>query len=269
MADIEKQAAFLVSIFDQPNDITPRLIFADWLDEQGEYDWAELIRFECTADLTIEENQLRQKQIVRDFYKIDWQPEVFQIENSTQSAVDLSRDYSKRRFGFFETNVIAASVDQLSNEEEFFRYAVLKRPEWFGANTLLISNGQIFDALVFDTILRSKVTRRVNSLVISGKECAVPNTNEIEQSEISLAMDFRVTPILSLQGLEALTRHRFASRLISLDVTNNDLGNDALRLIARSPMLEHLKNLSLTYGNRFRGRVFQEIYERFGNGVVS
>ena len=39
--------AFMQAILDAPDDDTPRLIFADWLDEHGEAERAEFIRVQC------------------------------------------------------------------------------------------------------------------------------------------------------------------------------------------------------------------------------
>lgn len=40
-------AEFLATILDRPDDDGPRLVFADWLEEQGEAERAELIRVQC------------------------------------------------------------------------------------------------------------------------------------------------------------------------------------------------------------------------------
>jgi uncharacterized protein (TIGR02996 family) len=40
--------AFLQSIVETPDDDTPRLIYADWLDDQGDADRAEFIRLQCS-----------------------------------------------------------------------------------------------------------------------------------------------------------------------------------------------------------------------------
>lgn len=45
MTDIEQ--AFLQAIRHQPDDNTPRLLYADWLDEQGRGDRAEFVRIQC------------------------------------------------------------------------------------------------------------------------------------------------------------------------------------------------------------------------------
>src|SRR6478735_4473332 len=44
MIDRETQSNFLQTILEQPDDDSPRLIYADWLDEEGDADRAEFIR---------------------------------------------------------------------------------------------------------------------------------------------------------------------------------------------------------------------------------
>ena len=39
--------AFLQAILETPDDDTPRLIYADWLDEHGDVARAEFIRLQC------------------------------------------------------------------------------------------------------------------------------------------------------------------------------------------------------------------------------
>src|SRR5215212_5071916 len=38
---------FLQAILETPDDDTPRLVYADWLDDHGEHEWAEFIRISC------------------------------------------------------------------------------------------------------------------------------------------------------------------------------------------------------------------------------
>jgi uncharacterized protein (TIGR02996 family) len=44
------EEAFWQAILDEPDDDTPRLVYADWLDEQGQADRAELIRVQCELE---------------------------------------------------------------------------------------------------------------------------------------------------------------------------------------------------------------------------
>src|SRR5437773_1150439 len=41
------EKAFLSDAAEHPEDDAPRLVYADWLDEQGRSDYAELIRVQC------------------------------------------------------------------------------------------------------------------------------------------------------------------------------------------------------------------------------
>ena len=42
--------AFLAAIIEAPDDDTPRLVFADWLDDHGEADRAEFVRVQCRLE---------------------------------------------------------------------------------------------------------------------------------------------------------------------------------------------------------------------------
>src|SRR5947209_2410601 len=41
--------SFLCALREDPDDMGQRLVFADWLEDQGDADWAELIRLQCAA----------------------------------------------------------------------------------------------------------------------------------------------------------------------------------------------------------------------------
>jgi len=75
-------------------------------------------------------------------------------------------------------------------------------------------------------------------------------------------------PKITTSGVEALARHRGVRRLTAIDLRNNDLDNDAARALVKSPYLDNLKRLQLLEGNRLRGRVWQQVIERFGEDVV-
>src|SRR5262245_47923625 len=44
------ESRFIVAMAADPDDDTPRLVFADWLDEHGQHDRAEFIRLQCRPD---------------------------------------------------------------------------------------------------------------------------------------------------------------------------------------------------------------------------
>jgi uncharacterized protein (TIGR02996 family) len=56
----ELRATFLEAIAAVPDEDGPRLVFADWLEEQGESNYAEFIRLQCRlAGISLEDSQRR------------------------------------------------------------------------------------------------------------------------------------------------------------------------------------------------------------------
>ena len=51
--------AFLQAVLADPEDDAPRLIYADWLDEQGEGERAEFIRVQCALARMDEDDERR------------------------------------------------------------------------------------------------------------------------------------------------------------------------------------------------------------------
>jgi uncharacterized protein (TIGR02996 family) len=45
---VGERAAFVRAICEEPDEDGPRLVYADWLEEHGEGDWAQFIRLACT-----------------------------------------------------------------------------------------------------------------------------------------------------------------------------------------------------------------------------
>ena len=54
---LSQHEAFLRAIFDAPEDDTPRLVYADFLEEHGDADKAAYIRYECEAEQADEARQ--------------------------------------------------------------------------------------------------------------------------------------------------------------------------------------------------------------------
>ena len=53
------ETPFLEAIADRPYDDAPRLVFADWLDERGDTEWAEFIRVQCELAQMPQDNPRR------------------------------------------------------------------------------------------------------------------------------------------------------------------------------------------------------------------
>ncbi len=242
---LAERESFLRAIFDTPGDTTPRLVYADWLEEHNEETTANLIRSWC---------------IDAKFHLVEaCQREGRSLASMTSLALAKS------------TTTIAVSVDELLDEPAFRERSVLHHPEWFGATRLKVIEGLIFNSKVFDTIRNSPATRRISSLSLAGIEHVVTRpevAEEIEGFPDQAGYEFTIKSTIGTGGVELLARHKLARRLVELDLTNNGLGNDAARALATSPYLEGLTSLAVGDGNRIRGKVWQLLVARFGQDVL-
>jgi hypothetical protein len=111
-------------------------------------------------------------------------------------------------------------------------------------------------------LFRLAAFARVTELDLVGEEVADPS---------DLGSDFTtytLSPVITSAAVVALAQHRGLRRIERLDLRGNDLDNDAARALVNSPYLDNLKRLRLLEGNRFRGKVWQQVIERFGEDVV-
>jgi hypothetical protein len=116
--------------------------------------------------------------------------------------------------------------------------------------------------------------RQVTEWDLSGHRAEVPPAEtERLREQIDVFPDpdspwIRLRPAITSGAVDGLVRHRGAVRITTLDLRNNNLDNDAARALVKSPYLDNLKTLRLLDGNRLRGKVWQQVIERFGEDVV-
>jgi uncharacterized protein (TIGR02996 family) len=227
---LSQHEAFLRAIFDAPDDDTPRLVYADFLEENGEPERAALIRAQC--------------ELAR--------------QRSVESGAPPLREFPR---GFRTPwKTVALLKDQLANALSFRRHTVAECPECFAVEGLKLCGGRINSAELFDVIFSLSAFARVSELNLEGQL--------VEHEDAPDVISYSVEPTVTTAGVVALARHRGMRRMTSLILTNNDLDNDAARALVRSPYLDNLKTLRLLDGNRLRGRVWQQVIERFGEDVV-
>jgi len=244
MDDLDQREAFLLAIFTNPDDDLPRLVFADWLDENGEAAWAELIRVQCMCARTSP-------------------ADLSDLERLTLRQVQTHNGVGVASRGFLKTDVLHCPTDLLADPVEFRRRAILQNPEWYGCVELKAEGRMIASSKPINTILNSPVTQRVTKLDLSGALIEV----EREGGD-GLLSEFEYHPIVSFQAVEALVSARECRRFTHLDLRNNDLDNDAARAILRSNYLTRLESLQLGWG-QLRGRTWNALREKFGEEVVS
>lgn len=251
---------FLRAIFADPDNDLPRLVFADYLEERGDGAWAEFIRVQCEYA----------RRLPDPFAEIgEWQREeqrLFEELDADLKAYSELRDFWR---GFRRYPSIDIDAEELTDPEELRRRAVAAHPEWYGATRLKVVAGRVTLPAQLATLFTNPVTERVTELDLSGRleEVEAPPPEAGDDFTFALR-DMEFHPAIIGTMVEALARMRECRRLTDLDLSNNDLDNDAARAIAGSPHLFRLKRLAFSQGNRFKGRTWQQLIERFGRDVV-
>ncbi len=256
---LSQHEAFLRAIFDAPEDDTPRLVYADFLQENGEEERAEFIRYGCEAARLADDDPRR----------IDLQAE----------ANALIRKQRSQPWPWKQSNVVRGFPEHAgplplygSYQEDpdgLRRVVVSWSPEWFGARSARFLPGSTrIGPEQVEIFLGLPFTQQVTAWDFSGEVREMPASSGPGTAETFALIELNVQSVITTAGVQALARHRGARRITSLDLRNNNLDNDAARALVKSPYLDNLKRLQLLEGNRLRGRVWQQVIERFGEDVV-
>lgn len=147
---------FLKAIFADTDNDLPRLVFADYLEERGEAEWAELIRVQCELARRGPDKDRRRRLLSRERELITWLwPLPFDAQDRPHR-------------GFVLCEQIRADSGDLTDPEAFRRRVLDLHPEYYGAGSLKVAWGKIASARPLATILTSPVTERVTRLDLSG-----------------------------------------------------------------------------------------------------
>jgi hypothetical protein len=120
-----------------------------------------------------------------------------------------------------------------------------------------------------ENLLGQPAAASVTRLVLKGSLIAEVIADDSNGMSFLPSGDAVLHPVVTSSAVIALARSRVCRRLTELDLTYNDLDNDCARSLIRSPHLGRLQSLKLLDGNRIRGRVWQDVLERFGEDVAS
>jgi len=259
---LAQHEAFLRAIFDAPDDDTPRLVYADFLEENGEAERAEFIRVTCEQQRLVRTATTREE-LDRIQFAVSRRIQLQQSLSRTHPVLFGPHAYYDR--GFLPVpSQVRLPVAALAGPHGPSEIAVQIHPEWFGCIFLKFTDGVIGNSTQVEVLYESPVFAHVSSLELRGEEEHMePPAGAAEGGGY-----FVYVPVISNAGVAALVQHRGARRLTVLDLRYNNLDNDAARAIVRSPFLDNLERLQLLDGNRLRGKVWQQVIERFGEDVV-
>jgi uncharacterized protein (TIGR02996 family) len=223
------EEGLLAEVRDDPEDDTPRLVYADWLDEHGQPERAELIRVQVqrdrlsTGDSARPRLDERSRAILAE-HEADW----------TDSLRPLVRSYRWVRGLVDEVEVEAPRF--AGHADELLRLAPtagwrVHVEGWQGVKVLV----------------RCKQLLRVRRLTLLGGRMGGAGARILAESPNVANLKALALPEQSLgqPGTGALAGSRYLANLEVLDLTANNLSRSAVPLLASSSNLPRLRRLVL------------------------
>jgi uncharacterized protein (TIGR02996 family) len=210
--------ALLLSVLDRPDDDAPRLVYADWLEEHGDCDRAELIRLQCDgADAP------RVRELL-DRHAAEW----------AGPAVRRAYSYTFRR-GFVEEVTVEAGMF-LESGERLFAAAPVRLLRVIGARAVL------------NRLVESPLLDRLRALHLTG--CQIGDEGAELLAGCPFLAGVRTLRLgqnaLGDRAVEALTGSDQFGELTGLVLHGNLVGDLGARLLASNTRVPHLQALDLS-----------------------
>jgi uncharacterized protein (TIGR02996 family) len=225
--------AFLRAVIDNPDDDLPRLVYADYLDEHGDPERAELIRIQCELARVPPEDQRRRKRL----WDREWELLGAYREQWAGPLAEFADPYGYRR-GFVESITLSAAAF-LHHADTIWRLAPVR-------NVTLDDAWEEMDRLAASPHLARlrTLTLDENSLSDGDVHRLADSPHLANLTRLDLRSNrFRVAAV------EALAASPHLARLSSLDLGDNEINSAGADALSRSPFLNHLEELSLEMGN--------------------
>jgi uncharacterized protein (TIGR02996 family) len=243
MADMSTDAGFLDDICEHPDDDTPRLVYADWLEDHGQADRAEFIRAQCGAARLAEEDPERDRledraRALREQHSAAW----------LASLPGFARKQAVFRRGFVE-KITVKSTQFVKKAKDLFAAAPIREAALtYGYN---FSNAPLPDP----DLAACAYLARLTALRIGGYKgrigdegvrtlVASPHLAGLKRLDLADCG-------IEADGVRAVAESLHLAGLESLDLSGAPLGDpsqagdEGALLLAASPHLSNLRELSL------------------------
>jgi len=209
------QEPFLQAIIEHPDDDAPRLVFADWLEEQGQTERAEFIRVQCELARFSEDDPRRQNLEIRERELL--------TEYARQWAESLRSWGVPGEFtrGFVES-ITLRPQSFLDNADGIFGAAPIRCVE--------------FQTAMFQ--LPALILIHPSSAALMPAVASCPHIRRL------IRVSFWLNGIGD-DGIRALAMSHFLTQLRSLDLRNNELSDLGVEALALSPNFSGLTVLNL------------------------
>jgi uncharacterized protein (TIGR02996 family) len=233
MLDTASDTAFLLAILASPDDDAPRLIYADWLDENGDPDRAEFIRLQMRlhrsgsldpdyADLKARAEDLGQT------HHVEWVNQLPQLAGVHWEIFDRGFISAAK---FDTPDAFFDSVDKVFSSAPVHEVR-LHNFYWPDA-TRLADCQHLARVRVLDLNDGNRISNK-------GIEALIASPHLRNLTELKLGGN-----ALGSAGVRAIAESRHARKLKLLKLERNDMFDDGLRFLSESPNLAGLKILDL------------------------
>jgi uncharacterized protein (TIGR02996 family) len=233
MLDSATDAAFLRAILAAPDDDAPRLVYADWLDEQDDADRAEFIRL-----------QIHLNRLVPG--EAEWGPAYtrsHELELAHHvSWVNRLPQFEEVHWRIFSRGFISAA--QFDSADAYFQNAKAV----FSAAPVQELRLHRFNWPEATRLGESKHLRRVrvldfvdgNSVGNQGVEGLMKSRFLVDLTSLKLSQN-----AFGPAGVRAIAMASYMRSLRELKLDRNELYDDAMRFLAASPNFAHLETLDM------------------------
>jgi uncharacterized protein (TIGR02996 family) len=257
------EAALIELILENPEMDGPRLVYADWLEEQGEADRAEFIRVQCelarleSSDPRRPELASRERRLLLDHAR-DWEPRF------DAPFIGWGRFEFRRGFAEYHTDVVTLLGLQYHFSTPIPVPAVHLEP--FGGYASPVHFHYVWQHLPVSPCLGRVASLRLpldndqidlllNSAYLTHLRCVHVEPDHLTDAGVvrlasARAMAGVTRLVLANHGIsdtaaEALADSPLLTSLTDLVLSGNRIGNAGAEALANSPYLTNLKNLDL------------------------
>jgi len=251
-----EEAQILRAIRTQPNDDIPRLVYADWLEENGRAERAEFIRLQCEWASTAEDDprrphlKRRERQLLRKFKNL-WLAEIpavlrrfpFQrgfvqptdLEATVKQFMDLAGVDSAPQWSVKLYIHPSDAIAKLSESEHLERLT--------GLSLYTIEA----DARELEDLLGSPRLRNLRSLNIKGHPFGLAHVRAVANSPALAGLRHLgvFCSTIHAAGAESLASSPHLRNLESLELNGCGIGDAGLDCLVASPALHRLRQLNL------------------------
>jgi uncharacterized protein (TIGR02996 family) len=222
--------ALLRAIIESPDEDTPRLVYADQLDENGEHDRADFIRVQCQLEQLLRVRADRHQLEYRARQLLCISERVFRFEGHLDERLEqLSENWISLR-GWAWVGGLPEAINHVGFRRGFIEEVGM--------------SGRAFMTCAEEMFARAPVrhvtfSRTPTALLPILMTC--PHLERLRSACFS-------EKAIGRRGAELLANCAFLSRLEALDLTHCHIGDEGLEALATSPHLTRLSALEL-WGN--------------------